>query len=102
MKQLYIGAIVFLLCFSMVGCAVLRDGLEQRPLTVEEQIRLAELGLEIAREAYQIYRENRDPANPDEAERGRVLLENVFDYIERIQALQEILEQREVPKPSRE
>ena len=101
MKQAIMVPLILVLCFSMVGCAVFRDGLEQRPLTVEEQIRLAETGLEFARMAYQIYLEHRDTANPEEVERGQVLLENIFDYIERIQQLKELAEEIEA-SPRRE
>ena len=101
MNRYYVMFTALLLCLSLGGCTTLGAGLEQRPLTVEEQIQAAEIGLAFAQLAYTAYMEQRDTSSPDDAERGQALMQNVFDYIDRIQELQE--RQQEInQKPSRE
>ena len=87
--------LVLMLCISMVGCGVLRGELESRPMTVEEQIRAAEIGLAFAQMAYAAYLDHRDEASAEDAEQGRDLFRNIAEYIELIQELRGVLDKGE-------
>lgn len=74
---------------AMSGC-VLTDLEHRQSMTVEDQIRVAELGLSVAREVYMIYLAElarRDEVRPDDADRAQQMYENVIRYVALLQEL---------------